>query len=134
MNNFTILELGAAGSTISGPWPGKASPAASLTAGLSFDPARRDLRHRNGECNHLSTLEAALLNHLMRRAGTVVSRDELLSCVWRLDPVRTRTRTIDMHVSFLRRKLGDDPRTPSILRTVHRQGYMLCAAGTSSDD
>src|SRR5262245_5418676 len=66
---------------------------------MVVNPVQRVVRHANGQSNRLSALEFKLLSHLARKAGTVVSRAELLSCVWRLDPRRTQTRTVDMHVS-----------------------------------
>jgi two-component system response regulator VicR len=54
-----------------------------------------------------------------------VTRGDLLAAVWRLDPLRTVTRTVDMHISMLRKKLGDDSRHPALLLTVHRVGYMM---------
>jgi len=50
---------------------------------------------------------------------------EILAEVWKLDPQRTVTRTIDMHISVLRKKLGDLAKTPEVLLTVHGVGYML---------
>jgi DNA-binding response OmpR family regulator len=71
---------------------------------------------------------------LARKAGTPVSRDEILAQVWRLDPRRTTTRTIDVHVSRLRKKLEDDVDVPKVLITVHGKGYMLLLAVVSSGD
>ena len=57
--------------------------------------------------------------------GRAISRDELLQRVWRLDPRRIETRTIDMHIVSLREKLRDDPAAPKVLLTVRGQGYMI---------
>jgi DNA-binding response OmpR family regulator len=89
------------------------------------DWAGREICHRGGRRCKLSARETALLACLARKAGTPVTRDEILSRVWHLDPRRTTTRTIDMHVSLLRRKLADDADRPSVLITVHGVGYML---------
>jgi DNA-binding response OmpR family regulator len=89
------------------------------------DWARHEICHRGGRGCKLSVRETALLACLARKAGTPVSRDEILSEVWHLNPRRTRTRTIDMHISLLRRKLDDDVEGPSVLITVHGVGYML---------
>src|SRR5699024_1383186 len=53
----------------------------------------------------------ALLRVLVRQAGSVVSREELMREVWASDPTGS-TKTLDMHVSWLRRKLGDDANSP----------------------
>ncbi len=90
---------------------------------ISLD--RREIRHGNGLRHKLSRLEADLLSWLLGRAGRPVTRNELLAGVWRLDPLRTVTRTVDMHISMLRKKLGDDSRRPALLVTIHRVGYMM---------
>jgi DNA-binding response OmpR family regulator len=100
----------------------------SLRDGV-VDFVRREIRFDDGERNPMSQLEAALLHHLAANAGRVISRDEILSQVWRLNPARVITRTIDMHVSNLRRKLRDDPQHPVILFTVNRGGYVLDTDG-----
>ena len=60
----------------------------------------------------------------MRRAGRAIPRDALLSEAGRSDVV-VGERTVDVHVSHLRQKLGDDPRTPHIIKTVRGVGYMM---------
>ena len=60
----------------------------------------------------------------MRRAGRVIPRATLLEEAGRGD-VTVGERTIDVHISRLRRKLGDDPRTPRRIRTVRGVGYVL---------
>ena len=92
---------------------------------LTIDLDGREIRHGAGSRHKLSRIESALLSCLLRRAGRPVSREELLAGVWRLDPLRTVTRSVDMHISMLRKKLGDDSRQPSLLVTVHRVGYMM---------
>ena len=57
-----------------------------------------------------------------------MSRDEILERVWRLNPRRLITRTIDMHVAHLRDKLRDNPFSPRILFTVRGTGYMIATA------
>lgn len=91
----------------------------------TIDLDRREIRHPTGPRHRLSRIESALLSCLLGQAGRPVSRGELLAGVWRLDPLRTVTRTVDMHISMLRKKLGDDSRRPSWLVTVHRVGYMM---------
>jgi DNA-binding response OmpR family regulator len=73
----------------------------------------------------ISRRERELLSHLSRKRGTCVSRDEILTEVWQLNPQRVITRTIDMHISKLRHKLRDDARNPSVLKTVNGRGYMV---------
>jgi len=99
---------------------------------MSIDLNHGEIRHHAGTSHRLSRLETKLLSWLMGRAGQPVTRNELLAGVWRLDPLRTATRTIDMHISMLRRKLGDDSRKPSLLVTVRRVGYMMHPVGASA--
>jgi DNA-binding response OmpR family regulator len=61
----------------------------------------------------------------------VVPRDLLLSEAGRND-VTVSDRTVDVHVSHLRRKLGDDPRTPTLIKTVRGVGYVLAAERRST--
>lgn len=89
------------------------------------DLARCEVRFDDGARCELSEREAALLRYLAAHAGRVVSRQEILSRVWHLEPRGVRTRTIDMHVARLREKLRDDPSAPRVIRTVRRRGYMF---------
>ena len=73
----------------------------------------------------LSRLESELLQYLASHIGRAVSRDELLQQVWCLNPQFTQTRTVDMHVANLRRKLGARPEPRPILQTVRGLGYQL---------
>jgi DNA-binding response OmpR family regulator len=93
------------------------------------DLARGEVRFRNGHRCELSEREAELLRYLAAHAGRTVSRDEILEKVWRLNPARTITRTIDMHVANLRGKLRDDAQRPRVLLTVRGSGYMLSPDG-----
>jgi DNA-binding response OmpR family regulator len=69
-----------------------------------------------------------LLRYLASNGGRAISRDEILLRVWRLNPKRMETRTIDMHVANLREKLRDDPDEPKVLLTVRGKGYMFAQA------
>ena len=70
----------------------------------------------------LSTKEFDLLRVLVTRAGDVVSREELMREVWQTQWWNS-TKTVDMHVSWLRRKLGDDAASPRYLATVRGHGF-----------
>jgi DNA-binding response OmpR family regulator len=72
----------------------------------------------------LTGLEFDLLVALVRRAGRVIPRDALLSLAGRGDVVVSE-RTVDVHISHLRAKLGDDPKTPRLIKTVRGVGYVL---------
>ena len=79
---------------------------------------------RSGQPVELTRLEFNMLSHLIRNRGRVVLRDELLRAVWgyRALPL---TRTVDVHMWQLRRKLEADPQDPRFLRTVHSTGYLF---------
>jgi DNA-binding response OmpR family regulator len=89
------------------------------------DLARCEVRFNNGKRSELSEREIELLRYLASHAGRAISRDEILQRVWRLDPKRLETRTIDMHIAHLREKLQDDPDEPKVLLTVRGKGYMI---------
>ncbi|MBI5387407.1 MAG: winged helix-turn-helix transcriptional regulator [Verrucomicrobia bacterium] len=94
----------------------------------SVNLSRGEVRRGDGSRCDLSAREVDLLRYLAANAGRVVSRDEILMEVWRLDPQQIITRTIDMHVAHLRGKLGDSADRPEVLLTVHGYGYMFKAA------
>ena len=71
---------------------------------------------------HLTAKEFELLRVLVRDAGSVVSREQLMREVWDSDPTGS-TKTLDMHVSWLRRKLGDDANDPRYIATVRGMGF-----------
>ena len=70
----------------------------------------------------LSNKEFELLRVLLEQAGTVVTRDEIMRDVWD-DTEGTASKTLDMHISWLRRKLGDDPQNSRLLSTVRGVGF-----------
>jgi two-component system, OmpR family, response regulator RegX3 len=82
---------------------------------------------RAGEPVELTVKEFELLRVLVERAGKLVRRDELVSEVW--DPNWFgSTKTLDVHVSSLRKKLGDDPASPRYIHTVRGVGFRFSAA------
>lgn len=72
----------------------------------------------------LSALEFRLLHYFINHRGVAISRDQLLNDVWGYNAVVT-TRTVDVHVAWLRQKLEQQPRHPQYLLTVHGIGYMF---------
>jgi DNA-binding response OmpR family regulator len=92
------------------------------SGGLVMDIPRRHVSLDGAEVD-LTGLEFDLLAALLRRAGRVVPRDTLLTAAGRDEIVGERT--VDVHISHLRRKLGDDPRKPERIRTVRGVGYLL---------
>ena len=76
----------------------------------------------------LSVKEFDLLALLVEEAGRVVPRKEILSRVWTENPTGSG-RTLDMHISTLRRKLGDDPNQPTMITTVRSVGFRFERGG-----
>jgi DNA-binding response OmpR family regulator len=68
--------------------------------------------------------EIEILRHLAARPGKIVTREELLRLVWGYEHVPL-TRTVDIAIARLRRKIEPDPHHPRFLRTAHRDGYSL---------
>jgi DNA-binding response OmpR family regulator len=85
---------------------------------------RRHQAAKGGRPVELSAREWELLGYFIRHRGEVVSRERLLDDVWGYNAVPF-TRTVDMHVAKLRKKIEDDPAEPRLLVTVHRLGYRL---------
>jgi len=92
---------------------------------VRLEPARREVT-LEGSPLELSRKEYELLHLLMRNAGSVVTRERLIDEVW--DPNWFgSTKTLDVHVSGIRRKLGDDPSKPRFVHTVRGVGFRFSA-------
>ena len=91
-----------------------------------IDLLRREVRWSERERGELSETESAILAFLVTHRRRAVSREELLSGVWGLEPQGLETRTIDMHIARLRTKLRDPSgrATPEAILTVRARGYM----------
>lgn len=94
-----------------------------VVAGLVIDRQRRSAS-LDGKLLELSRLEFDLLAHLAQRSPEVVTRRELLAEVWR-QPHGGGDKTIDVHVSWLRRKLGESANEPRYIHTVRGVGIKL---------
>jgi two-component system, OmpR family, response regulator RegX3 len=92
---------------------------------VRIDPARRVVT-RGGEPLELSRKEFDVLLLLAREAGSVVTRERLIQEVWNSNWFGS-TKTLDVHVSGLRRKLGDDSGAPRYLHTVRGVGFRFAA-------
>jgi two-component system response regulator RstA len=90
---------------------------------LRIDLASREVT-QNQQKIMLSTAEFDLLCTLTRQAGHIITRDQLHQEIFRIayDGV---DRSIDIRISRLRKKLGDDPKEPSLIKTVRGRGYLL---------
>ena len=100
--------------------PSKPKVEKILMGDCLFDLTRAEL-FRGKKRIRLTAAEARLLKALAEQPGAVLSRDELSSA----GGIRANARTVDVHVTRLRRKIEADPRSPRYLRTVRGKGYVL---------
>jgi DNA-binding response OmpR family regulator len=108
-----------------GGGPSAGRPATRRLDGLELDPAAREVRV-DGRLVELTRIEFDLLDALSERPRVALTRAQLLEHVW--GPTWFGDdHVVDVHMSKLRQKLGDDPRRPRYLRTVRGVGYRLDA-------
>lgn len=88
--------------------------------GVRIDPDTRRA-WRGEEEIVLSRKEFDLVHALMARAGEIVTREELMRTVWNTT-FWTSSKTIDVHLGWVRRKLGDDSRDPHLITTIRGRG------------
>jgi two-component system response regulator RegX3 len=93
---------------------------------IRLDPSRREAT-KDGEVLELSRKEFELLQLLMRNAGSVVTREQAFEDVWDTNWFGS-TKTLDVHVSGLRRKLGDNSSEPRYLHTVRGVGFRFASS------
>jgi DNA-binding response OmpR family regulator len=98
---------------------------AVVVGGLRIDPRSRQAS-LDGQALELTPREFALLHYLASRAGEVVSKRELLNEVWQL-PYGGPDKTVDVHLSWLRRKLGETAQEARYLHAVRGVGVRLAA-------
>lgn len=101
--------------------------------GGRIDLSARSICFEDGSKEDLSERESELVAFLVQERGRVVTRHEILSRVWRLNPDTLTTRTIDVHVGRLREKLRDNPTNPRIIRTHWGKGYQFIAEHESPE-
>lgn len=102
-------------------------PEVSRFGNVEVELSRAEVRV-DGEPIALSAKELLLLRYFLLHEGVIIGRDELLREVWGYEAMPL-TRTVDVHVAWLRRKLEPDPRHPEFIRTVHGMGYKFVAEG-----
>ncbi|HUO29082.1 MAG TPA: response regulator transcription factor [Bryobacteraceae bacterium] len=121
---FEMLELLARVEALLRRAPAFGTPGNVFQLGAIRVDLRRTEVTRHGKPVTLSAKEFQLLRYLVEHRGTTVSRETLLSEVWGYGGV-TSSRTVDVHVAWLRQKLEEDPRQPQWILTVHGMGYKL---------
>jgi two-component system alkaline phosphatase synthesis response regulator PhoP len=94
--------------------------------GYQFDDVRVDFRRaevsKEGAPLELSAREFQLLKYFIEHRGATLTRDELLNEVWGYNSMPS-TRTVDVHVAWLRQKIEPNPRHPQYILTIHGMGY-----------
>lgn len=93
-----------------------------LPGGISVDLARLEV-HRDGKLIPLTPREGDIIEYLIRHRTRVVTRDDLLLDVWHYKSANVETRTVDIHIVGLRRKIELVPETPQVVQTVRGKGY-----------
>jgi DNA-binding response OmpR family regulator len=83
---------------------------------------KRHEAHKGSEAIDLSPREFQLLAYFIQHRGEIVTRETLLDTVWDYNAIPF-TRTVDMHIAKLRKKVEDNPADPKHIITVHRLGY-----------
>jgi DNA-binding response OmpR family regulator len=99
------------------------TPSDLVVDGLRLSPTGRTAQ-LDGQSLDLTPREFDLLQYLMERPNVVVGKRELMTEVWRLPPSGA-DKTVDVHVSWLRRKLGETAADPRLLHTVRGVGIKL---------
>ena len=102
--------------------PGKAGRSVKA-GGIHLDLENRQVRYQ-GKKTKLTPRLVRLLKMLIDHKGEVVEREELFKKVWRTDYTGD-TRTLDVHISWLRQIIEKNPRKPKIIKTMRGVGYML---------
>jgi len=102
-----------------------------VVEGMRIDPTTHRAFLGDEELD-LSLKEFDLLYELARNAGNVVSRDELMTRVWDENWFGS-TKTLDVHIGWLRRKLGDDANKPHWIETVRGVGFRFAGSDGSAD-
>jgi DNA-binding response OmpR family regulator len=120
---FSVSQLEARVRAVLRRGGAEAAPETMQVGGLSLDVAAR-VANLDEATLDLSPKEFDILRVLMERRGQVVSKRELMAEVWR-EPYGGVDRTIDVHLSWLRKKLGESAQRPRYLHTVHGVGVKL---------
>jgi two-component system KDP operon response regulator KdpE len=119
---FGFMELMARVEALLRRASGQTGRAESFTFGdVSVDFKKGEVR-RKGKQVEMSAREMRLLQYFVEHRGEVIARDRLLDEVWGYDEAPL-TRTVDMHVAKLRKKIESRPADPQFLLTVHGMGY-----------
>jgi len=110
----------------------RAQPIAPLEESIQFGDVVADFAaaafQKNGKEVALSFKEMQLLQYLVQRRGKIVSREQVLQDVWRYSS-EVSSRTIDVHIAWLRQKLEDNPQSPQYIQTVRGKGYRFDGRG-----
>jgi DNA-binding response OmpR family regulator len=102
----------------------RGAPGVERFGAIRIDPRSRTVTRKGDEVS-LAPMEYDLLMALVERRGAVASRAELLEEVWGYANTDVMTRTVDIHMAELRKKLEEDPARPRHLLTVRKVGYRL---------
>jgi len=126
---FEMIELLARIEALLRRAPAQQANGSSLDS-FKFGEVSVDFRRaeviKSSEPVELSAMEFKLLQFLIENRGHVHSRDHLLDEVWGYDAMPS-TRTVDVHIAWLRQKLEENPKHPHFIQTVHGLGYKFAS-------
>ena len=100
--------------------------------GVELDAEARRV-WRNGDEIRMSNKEFDLLHALISRSGEIVTREELMRDVWHTT-FWTSAKTIDVHLGWVRKKLGDDTRRPTLITTIRGRGLRFEVSAPDYDE
>ncbi len=98
------------------------TPVSQLRFGTVEVDFVKSIHRKNGKPLSLSAKEVDLLRMLIDHRGQVISRDAILSRIWKEQPFIT-PRTVDVHIAWLRQKIEENPQNPCHIHTVRGEGY-----------
>jgi DNA-binding response OmpR family regulator len=108
------------------------APSVLTCASITLDVDTRTLQRREDRF-HLTPKECRLLEVLLRHQGQVLTRQFLMREVWQTDYVAD-TRTLEVHIHWLRQKIEDNRSSPTYIHTVRGVGYVLRATPREVDE
>lgn len=122
---FSLRELSARVKTILRRAEGPATELSSYCIGETQLNFKKYEAHKRGQKIELTTLEFQILKLLIERKGQVLSRDDFLNQIWGENNMVVSERTIDSHMSNIRKKIEDDPSNPKFIISIRGIGYKL---------
>ena len=130
---FSVKELIARVEAVLRRSPERSSVVRQITIPHGIvDLDRQEIQFEDGKIQSLSERECELMKYLSSHAGRTISRTEIITRIWNIDPRGLQTRTIDMHIARLREKLRNGSGETEIIRTIRGKGYLFENEGSNA--